>query len=140
MTKISIALGVCLGFQIALAAEVGQSADAALATYTSGQATQLDGKIPDVLNCGNDTFLIKNSLEDKGGYDGVWLSQDGLSVALIVPEDGEQEHGYFVRTADLLSLKSGSLSQVTADTFSGYWWSDGDHGTYGEPVQCTVGQ
>jgi hypothetical protein len=137
LAKLALSI-ILLTAQIGKTAEVGQSADEALAQYEAGvQAKELKGKIPAVIICGGETLYILKALEEKN-FLGVWLSHEGSSVALVVPEDGEQEHGYFVQTSDLLELKLGHLSQVSANTFSGYWWADGDHGTFGEPVQCTL--
>lgn len=139
MNKIVIALSLVFSFHFSLAAEVGQSADEVLATFQNRQARELLGKIPDNVYCGKVALPLKNGIEEKA-YVGVWLSNDGSSVAVILPEDGEQEHGYIINTSDLMDLKTGKSSEINADTFSGYWWSDGDHGTYNEPVKCSLMQ
>lgn len=117
----------------------GQSADAVLATFKGRTAVELKGTIPDVVVCGNESLPLKQALDEKA-YIGVWLNQDASTVALVVPDDGEQEHGYFLQKSDLILLKEGKISELKADTFDGYWWSDGDHGTYGKPVKCTLGR
>jgi hypothetical protein len=136
--KIGLIGSLFLSIQLAQASKVGQSADETLAQYPAGvQAVELNGKIPDILICGRETLRIKSALEGKS-FLGVWQSFDGTSVALIVPEDGEQEHGYFVQTSALLKLKSGRVTKISAHTFSGYWWADGDHGVFTKPAECTL--
>lgn len=56
---------------------------------------------------------------------------------LVIYQDGDQLDGaYEFQRADLESLAAGKTKHIAAISFSGYWWSDGDHYT-DAPVVCS---
>jgi hypothetical protein len=66
------------------------------------------------------------------------LNQTRTSVTLDIPTSSEEIFGFLVEVADLQALKRGDKAEISAQTYKGYWWADGDHVDFVGEAICKI--
>jgi|GEM_PF-3814163 len=123
-------LSSCLSLTVQATPTGEDTANSALDGHNLSITGSLLAQLPPAVVCeGGPVLNLKDAKVD--------LSAS--SVLFLLPADGEQEFGYILQVNDLQALVSGKISKLKSASFSGYWWSDGDHVNFGTDVECLKG-